>query len=134
MNGSDRFNPIVSKFSKVLQWPEKAFSYTDPAIGDGVLPMILRAAFWITVVAVFIPREPDIGYGRPDAPSVVPPKAVAFLAQLLKVPPCTEHAQCAAGLSLASDFRQVARERLERAKVDLKASPPPSLSPLYPPH
>jgi hypothetical protein len=97
-------------------------------------PMILRAAFWITVVAVFIPREPDVGYGRPDAPSVVPPKAVAFVAQLLNLPPCDEHTHCAAGLSLASDFRQVARERLERAKVDLKASTPPSLSPLNPPH
>ena len=96
--------------------------------------MILRAAFWITVVAVFIPREPDIGYGRPDAPSVVPPKAVAFIAQLLKIPPCVEHAQCAAGLSLASDFRQAARERLELAKADLKASTPPSFSRSHPPY
>jgi hypothetical protein len=134
MNGSDRFNPIVSKFSKVLQWPEKTFSYTDPAIGDGLAPMILRAAFWVTVVAVFIPREPDIGYGRPDAPSVVPPKAVAFVAQLLNLPPCDEHTHCTAGLSLASDFRQAARERLERAKAVLKASPPQNLSHLYPPH
>lgn len=90
--------------------------------------MILRAAFWITVVAVFIPHEPDLGYGRPDAPSAAPPKAITYLAQLLKVPPCDEHAQCAAGLSLASDFRQAVRERLERAKAELKASTPPSLS------
>ena len=87
--------------------------------------MILRAAFWITVVAVFIPREPDIGYGRPDVPSVVPPKAVEMVAQVLKVPPCAEHAQCIAGLSLASDFRQAVRDRLERAKAELKASSPP---------
>jgi len=96
--------------------------------------MILRAAFWITVVAVFIPREPDIGYGRPDAPSVVPPKAVAFIAQMLNLPPCDEHTHCAAGLSIASDFRQAARERLERAKADLKASSPPNLSRLNPSH
>lgn len=87
--------------------------------------MILRAAFWITVVAVFIPREPDIGYGRPDAPSVVPPKAVAVVAEMLKVPPCNEQARCVAGLSLASDFRQAVRERLERAKAELAASTPP---------
>lgn len=90
--------------------------------------MILRAAFWITVVAVFIPQEPDIGYGRPGAPSVAPPKIVEFAAQLLKVPPCAEHAQCAAGLELATDLRQTVRERLERAKTELKASTPPSLS------
>ncbi len=90
--------------------------------------MILRAAFWITVVAVFIPREPDIGYGRPDAPSVAPPKIVELAAQWLKVPPCAEPAHCVAGLSLAADFRQAVRERLERAKTELKASTPPSLS------
>lgn len=94
--------------------------------------MILRAAFWITVVAVFIPQEPDIGYGRPGAPSVAPPKIVEFAAQLLKVPPCAEHAQCFAGLSLASDYRQAVRERLEKAKTELQASTPPSLSRLHP--
>jgi hypothetical protein len=96
--------------------------------------MILRAAFWITVVAVFIPHEPDVGYGRPDAPSVAPPKAVAFVAQLLKVPPCTEHVQCVADLPFASDFRQAVRERLVRAKVELKASSPPNLSRMPPPY
>jgi hypothetical protein len=94
--------------------------------------MILRAAFWITVVAVFIPQEPDLGYGRPGAPSVTPPKIVEYAAQLLKVPPCAEHAQCAAGLSFASDYRQTVREHLERAKTELKASTPPSLSHMSP--
>ena len=27
--------------------------------------MIFRAAFWIAVVVVFLPHEPDVGYGRP---------------------------------------------------------------------
>lgn len=96
--------------------------------------MILRAAFWITVVAVFIPREPDIGYGRPDAPSVAPPKAVAFIAQVLKVPPCAEHTRCAVDPKFLTDFRQAAHELVGRAKVELKASTPPSLSHLAPPN
>lgn len=29
--------------------------------------MILRAIFWIAVVAVLMPREPDLGLGRPGA-------------------------------------------------------------------
>jgi hypothetical protein len=107
---------------------EKPAPYRDRAFGDGWCAMILRAAFWITVVAVFIPHEPNLGYGPPDAPSAAPPKAVAVLAQLLKVPPCNEQAQCTAGLSLASDFRQAVRERIERARAELKASTPPSLS------
>jgi hypothetical protein len=28
--------------------------------------MILRAVFWTAVVVVFLPQEPDVGYGRPD--------------------------------------------------------------------
>ncbi len=27
--------------------------------------MLLRAVFWIAVVSVLMPREPDLGYGRP---------------------------------------------------------------------
>lgn len=84
------------------------------------------------MVAVFIPQEPDVGYGRPGAPSVTPPKIVEYAAQLLKVPPCAEHAQCAAGLSFASDYRQAVREHLERAKTELNASTPPSLSRWHP--
>jgi hypothetical protein len=84
--------------------------------------MILRAAFWITVVAVFIPREPDVGFGRPDAPSIVPPKAAEWIAQTFKVPPCEDRAQCLGGLSLAADLRGVLLEKLQRAKADLKAT------------
>jgi hypothetical protein len=31
------------------------------------MPMILRAVFWIAVVAILMPREPDLGLGRPGA-------------------------------------------------------------------
>ncbi len=89
--------------------------------------MILRAAFWIAVVAVFIPREPDIGYGRPSVPSMVPPKTAAWIAETFKVPPCAKRPQCADGPSFVSDLRQAVLEHLEHAKADLKASAPQSL-------
>lgn len=88
--------------------------------------MVFRAIFWIAVVAVFIPREPDIGYGPPSAG--LSSKTVEWLAATFKVPPCEERSRCVAGLSVASDFRQVLRDRLEQAKVNLKASSPPSLA------
>jgi hypothetical protein len=94
--------------------------------------MILRAAFWITVVAVFIPREPDLGYGRPGVPSIVPPQAAELVAQTFKVPPCVERARCLGGLSLAADLRAALLERLERAKAELKESGPPALPPRMP--
>jgi len=90
--------------------------------------MILRAAFWIAVVAVFIPREPDLGYGRPGVPSIVPPKAAEWIAQSFKVPPCDERTHCLGGLSLAADLRAAMLERLERAKAELKADDTPTLA------
>jgi hypothetical protein len=33
--------------------------------------MILRAIFWIGVVAVLMPHEPDLGLGRPAAPDLI---------------------------------------------------------------
>jgi hypothetical protein len=87
--------------------------------------MIFRAIFWIAVVAVFIPREPDLGYGHPGA-IVLPPMIAEFLGATFKLPPCDEHARCVSGLSFASDFRQTVREHLERAKADLKATSPTS--------
>ena len=32
--------------------------------------MILRAIFWIGLVALLMPREPDLGLGRPASPGV----------------------------------------------------------------
>lgn len=84
--------------------------------------MILRAAFWIAVVALLIPREPDVGLGRPSVPSIVPPKVAEWIAQTFKVPPCSERTQCLGGPSLALDAREALIARLERAKADIKAS------------
>jgi hypothetical protein len=84
--------------------------------------MILRAAFWIAVVAVFIPREPDVGFGRPAMPSIVPPQAAEWIAHTFPVPPCEDRAQCLGGSSFAADLRGALLDRLERAKADLKAN------------
>jgi len=34
------------------------------------MAMILRALFWIAVVAIFMPHEPDLGFGRPGAAAI----------------------------------------------------------------
>jgi len=82
--------------------------------------MILRAAFWIAVVAVFIPREPDVGFGRPSVPSIVPPKTAEWIAKSFKVPPCSERTQCLGGLSLVFDLRETLVARLERASQEIE--------------
>jgi hypothetical protein len=84
--------------------------------------MILRAAFWIAVVAVLIPREPDVGFGRPSVPSIVPPQTAEWIAQTFKAPPCNERSQCLGGLSLVSDLRGALITRLDRARAEIRAS------------
>jgi len=85
--------------------------------------MILRAAFWMAVVAiVLIPREPDVGFGPPNAPGPVPAKAAEWMVKTFKVPPCSERSPCLGGLSLVTDFRAIAIARLDRAKQEIRAS------------
>jgi hypothetical protein len=38
--------------------------------------MILRAAFWIAVVALLMPHEPNLGFGRPSDAAAAWPGAV----------------------------------------------------------
>lgn len=52
--------------------------------------MIFRAMFWIAVVAVLMPREPDLGLGRPGASSG---NLLSSLAGLIEPGPsvCKDH-------------------------------------------
>jgi len=45
--------------------------------------MIMRAMFWIAVVAVLMPREPDLGLGRPGVASA-PGTLISKLASLIE--------------------------------------------------
>jgi hypothetical protein len=46
--------------------------------------MIVRALFWIAVVAVLMPREPDLGLGRPGATASAPEALLSRLASLVE--------------------------------------------------
>lgn len=45
--------------------------------------MMMRALFWIAVVAVMMPHEPDLGLGRPGAQSAALPQALMARAESL---------------------------------------------------
>ena len=45
--------------------------------------MILRAMFWIAVVAVLMPREPDLGMGRPGIDASTPGALLSKLTSLV---------------------------------------------------
>lgn len=88
--------------------------------------MILRALFWIAVVGVLMPREPDLGLGRPGAvTSLVPSSVAVWLDKTAGAPQtaCTEHAQdCAEALNLVDTLQDAAVRSLAEVKAEIEAS------------
>lgn len=61
--------------------------------------MIIRAIFWIGLVAFLMPHEPDLGFGRPGA-----------------------HQAKAPGAGLFASVQSVALRNLEQVRSDLAAN------------
>jgi hypothetical protein len=90
--------------------------------------MILRAIFWIGLVSLFMPHEPDLGFGRPGsapATTATMPSSIAGLIQAggdVKAT-CTNHAEtCAHGLSILDGFQAYAVRSLDQVRADINAS------------
>jgi hypothetical protein len=81
--------------------------------------MLLRAVFWIAVVSVFMPREPDLGFGAPG------PHALGSLAEWIGTPDpnmsCKDAAApCSAALGLLDSFQSVTVRSLAQVKADIE--------------
>ncbi len=86
--------------------------------------MILRALFWVAVVAVLMPHEPDLGLGRPAAVAL-PPALANAVDQVLGAPQraCQNHAQgCATALGAVDALQDFAISSLEQVKAEIEAS------------
>lgn len=94
--------------------------------------MLLRALFWIGVVAVLMPHEPDLGLGRPHVQASVAPDADAASIDGVASADqdggarganvgCADYAKaCAAGLSLLDNFQAIAVHSLAQVKAELE--------------
>ncbi len=85
--------------------------------------MILRAVFWIGLVSLLAPHEPDLGLGRPGAgislPDTVKSWAVTGLSRPGNVCGVAE-GPCAGGLGTLT--QSLDRQRLADMKLELAAS------------
>jgi hypothetical protein len=85
--------------------------------------MIFRAIFWVGLVALLAPHEPDLGLGRPGAgislPDTVKSWAVTGLSRSGDLCGVAE-GQCAGGLGNLTG--SVDRQRLADMKLELAAS------------
>lgn len=88
--------------------------------------MIFRAIFWIGLVAILMPHEPDLGFGRPDAGSSPLPEvaswAKAKVDASLNDPEslCSQNADaCATTVSLLDDVKMATVRGLASVKADI---------------
>jgi hypothetical protein len=87
--------------------------------------MIFRAIFWIAVVSVLMPHEPDLGFGRPHMGEALPSKLSTLVAQTSTdaAQSCSaDNKACTAGLALLDSFQSVAVRSLADVKADLDQS------------
>jgi hypothetical protein len=90
--------------------------------------MIFRAVFWIGLVALLVPHEPDLGFGRPASPDAsvtgdVTAWAKGKLQSNLKDPESlcrTNATACAAGASFVDTIRGAALHSLAEVKADIR--------------
>jgi hypothetical protein len=73
--------------------------------------MIIRAIFWIGLVAFLMPHEPDLGYGRPGAKSAMSGRGGCD----------AKDAACAGNRGYFERFRAMGLRSLDEVRADIKA-------------
>jgi hypothetical protein len=81
--------------------------------------MIFRAVFWIGLVSLLVPHEPDLGLGRPGA-GTSPSSPALFAASGLSRTDMSCGSACAGGLGLL-DLVQLDRRSIAAGLADVKA-------------
>ena len=84
---------------------------------------MVRAIFWLTVVALLMPREPDVGLGQPGAGasfSGLAPMA-ATASAVRPTANCKDYqSACETGLALVDQLQTAALIGLARVKVEIE--------------
>ena len=85
--------------------------------------MLLRALFWIGLVALLMPREPDLGFGRPGTQGLSSDAlAMAKNAVSQSAGVCSgRESLCTAGLGLLDSLQQNAVQDLAQVKQQIEA-------------
>ena len=83
--------------------------------------MIFRAIFWIAVVAVLMPKEPDLGLGRPGvAGSNSLVSAITSMVQPSQ-PSCKDAmVQCVAAASMVGQISKMTGRTLSDVKAEIE--------------
>jgi hypothetical protein len=89
--------------------------------------MIFRAIFWVGLVALLMPHEPDLGFGRPGVDSAPLPEVAAWAKDKVgaglndPASVCRYNVDaCAATASVLDDVRSAAIRSLVSVKADIE--------------
>lgn len=84
--------------------------------------MILRAFFFIAVVAFLMPREPDLGFGRPGGISL-PSSVISFMqsGSSLDLGCKDRKADCGGGIQTLDQLQELALRGLAEVKAEIEA-------------
>jgi hypothetical protein len=85
--------------------------------------MLFRALFWIAVVSLFMPHEPDLGLGRPNANASVFQSVNGWVSEraVQSKSDCKDDpAQCGARWSFLDAFQSIAVRNLAQVKADIE--------------
>ena len=90
--------------------------------------MIFRAIFWVGLVALLMPHEPDVGFGRPVSIDSDVTGQVAYWTKENVQPNLAHPTQlcrynpdaCAKGLTLFDNFKSAAVRSLADVKADIQ--------------
>jgi hypothetical protein len=120
-----RINRVISNFTdwfqRVAKWVRQSFRVGN----EQVRPMIFRAIFWIGLVAVLMPHEPDLGFGRPggNQPDMAGEVADWAKAKVTSTGLCRHNGDaCSSGTSFIEDLRMAAQRSLAEVKQDIASS------------
>ena len=84
--------------------------------------MILRAIFWIALVSVLMPHEPDLGFGRPQGTALLPSQVGEWAKATAAAPGAAcdgRQTACTAGLAFLDSLQIVAVRSLAQVKADI---------------
>jgi hypothetical protein len=82
--------------------------------------MVMRALFWIALVAVLMPREPDLGLGRPGTQGFMS-DAMSWVSAAKPAKMCEgREAACAAGFTFLDSLQSVTVRSLAQVKADIE--------------
>jgi len=84
--------------------------------------MLLRAVFWIGLVTLLIPHEPDLGYGRPGEAAQAAMGVPGNLTALIASTASGDGSAAPGSLSVLDSVHTVALRSMAEVKADLKAN------------